>query len=167
MDNKELYYDEIESLRKFRSKIETHAIYKEDLDSFSDEYEELVAQAKVITRVSDRLQKKLDTANVQIREQNEEIKEKNVALADTIDQLAKAQVGRRASTIMLTVAVVLFILEQIFIEPIIEQNIDVPYLGLGILALLFFLVKFFEGALEKYFMNKEKRKILEREAQTA
>ena len=166
MDNKELYYDEIESLRKFRSKIETHAIYKEDLDSFSDEYEELVAQAKVITRVSDRLQKKLDNANVQIREQNEEIKEKNVALADTVDQLAKAQVGRRASTIMLTVAVVLFILEQIFIEPIIEQNIDVPYLGLGILALLFFLVKFFEGALERYFMNLEKKKILANEGKT-
>ena len=167
MDNKELYYDEIESLRKFRSKIETHAIYKEDLDSFSDEYEELVAQAKVITRVSDRLQKKLDNANIQIREQNDEIKDKNVALADTIDQLAKAQVGRRASTIMLTVAVILFILEQVFLEPIIDANIDVPYVGLGILALLFFLVKFFEGALEKYFMNQEKKKILEREAQTA
>ena len=167
MDNRELYFDEIESLRKFRSKIDTHAIYKEDLDSFSDEYEELVAQAKVITRVSDRLQKKLDNANVQIREQNEEIKEKNVTLADTIDQLAKAQVGRRASTIMLTVAVLLFILEQIFIEPIIEQNIDVPYVGLGILALLFFLVKFFEGALEKYFMNQEKKKILERENQSS
>ena len=167
MDNRELYFDEIESLRKFRSKIDTHAIYKEDLDSFSDEYEELVAQAKVITRVSDRLQKKLDNANVQIREQNEEIKEKNVTLADTIDQLAKAQVGRRASTIMLTVAVLLFILEQIFIEPIIEQNIDVPYVGLGILALLFFLVKFFEGTLEKYFMNQEKKKILERENQSS
>lgn len=167
MDNKELYYDEIESLRKFRSKIETHAIYKEDLDSFSDEYEELVAQAKVITRVSDRLQKKLDNANIQIREQNDEIKDKNVALADTIDQLAKAQVGRRASTIMLTVAVVLFILEQVFLEPIIDANIDVPYVGLGILALLFFLIKFFEGALEKYFMNLEKKKILEREAQKA
>ena len=70
--NQELYYDEINSLRKFRAKIETHAIYKEDLDAFSDEYEELVAQAKVITRVSDRLQKKLDNANMQIREQNEE-----------------------------------------------------------------------------------------------
>jgi len=159
--NRELYFDEIESLRRFRSKIETHAIYKEDLDSFSDEYEELIAQAKVITRVSDRLQKKLDNANLQIREQNEEIKDKNVQLADTVDQLAKAQVGRRASTIMLTVAVVLFILEQIFIEPIIEQNIDVPFVGLGILALLFFLVKFLEGALEKFFMNKEKKKILE------
>jgi len=164
--NRELYFDEIESLRKFRSKIETHAIYKEDLDSFSDEYEELIAQAKVITRVSDRLQKKLDNANLQIREQNEEIKDKNVQLADTVDQLAKAKVGRRASTIMLTVAVVLFILEQIFIEPIIEQNINVPYVGLGILALLFFIVKFFEGALEKFFMNKEKQKILEGEKQT-
>ncbi len=162
-NNRELYFDEIESLRKFRSKIETHAIYKEDLDSFSDEYEELVAQAKVITRVSDRLQKKLDNANIQIREQNEEIKDKNIQLADTVDQLAKAQVGRRASTIMLTVAVVLFILEQIFIEPIIEKYINVPYVGLGILALLFFAIKFFEGGLEKYFMNQEKKKILQQE----
>ena len=163
--NQELYHDEIESLRKFRAKIETHAIYKEDLDAFSDEYEELVAQAKVITRVSDRLQKKLDTANLQIREQNDEIKDKNMQLADTVDQLAKAKVGRRASTIMLTVAVVLFILEQIFIEPIIEKNINIPYVGYGILALLFFLVKFFEGTLEKYFMNREKQKILDGEKQ--
>lgn len=164
-NNRELYYDEIDSLRKFRSKIETHAIYKEDLDAFSDEYEELIAQAKVITRVSDRLQKKLDNANLQIRDQNEEIKDKNMELADTVDQLAQAKVGKRASTIMLTVAVLLFILEQIFIEPIIEENIDIPYVGLGILGLLFFMVKFFEGALEKYFMNKEKKKILEREKQ--
>ena len=62
--NHELYYDEINSLRKFRSKIDSHAVYKEDLDDFSDEYEELIAQAKVITRVSDRLQKKLDNANI-------------------------------------------------------------------------------------------------------
>lgn len=164
--NHELYYDEIDSLRKFRSKIETHAIYKEDLDAFSDEYEELVAQAKVITRVSDRLQKKLDTANVQIREQNDEIKNKNQELSQTIDQLAVARVGKRASTIMLTVALFLFVLEQIFIEPIIEKNIKVPYVGLGILAVLFFAIKFFEGALEKYFMNIEKKKILKQESPT-
>ncbi|MDE0472656.1 MAG: hypothetical protein OXH57_12030 [Ekhidna sp.] len=161
-DHRELYSDEIESLKNFRSKIETHAIYKKDLDSFSDEYESLVAQAKVITRVSDRLQKKLDNANVQISEQNEEIKIKNLQLADTIDQLTKAQIGKKASTIMLTVAVILFILEQIFIEPIIEQRVNIPYVGFGILALLFFLVKLFEGFLEKYFMNKQKKKILGR-----
>lgn len=161
--NQELYYDEIDSLRKFRSKIETHAIYKEDLDAFSDEYEELVAQAKVITRVSDRLQKKLDNANLQIREQNEEIKVKNTQLADTVDQLAKAKVGRRASTILFTVAVILFILEQVLLEPIIDEIFDTQFVSLGILGALFLLVKFSEGALESYFMNKEKRKILEKE----
>ncbi|MEQ6165709.1 MULTISPECIES: hypothetical protein [unclassified Ekhidna] len=161
--NQELYYDEINSLRKFRAKIETHAIYKEDLDAFSDEYEELVAQAKVITRVSDRLQKKLDNANMQIREQNEEIKDKNVQLADTVDQLAKAKVGRRASTILFTVAVVLFILEQVLLEPIIDDYFDTQFVSLGILGVLFLVVKFSEGALESYFMNREKKKILENE----
>ena len=161
--NQELYYDEIDSLRRFRAKIETHAIYKEDLDSFSDEYEELVAQAKVITRVSDRLQKKLDNANMQIREQNEEIKDKNVQLADTVTQLAKAKVGRKASTILLTVAVVLFIMEQLLLEPIIDQFFDTQFVSLGVLGVLFLLIKFSEGALESYFMNREKKKILEKE----
>ncbi len=161
--NQELYYDEITSLRKFRSKIDSHAVYKEDLDEFSDEYEELIAQAKVITRVSDRLQKKLDNANIQIKEQNEEIKFKNIELKTTVDQLAQARVGRRASTIMLSVALILFILEQIFIEPLIEKNIDIPYVGLGILGVLFVIVKVLESSLEKHFMNKEKKKILEAE----
>ncbi|MEO9485509.1 MAG: hypothetical protein ABJG47_18760 [Ekhidna sp.] len=161
--NHELYYDEVDSLRKFRAKIETHAIYKEDLDSFSDEYEELVAQAKVITRVSDRLQKKLDNANLQIREQNEEIKDKNVQLGETVDQLAKAKVGRRASTILFTVAVILFMLEQLLLEPIIETYFETKYISIGILGLLFILVKFSEGAMESFFMNREKNKILQKE----
>ncbi len=164
--SQELYFDEIESLRKFRYKIEAHAIYKEDLDSFSDEYEELIAQAKVITRVSDRLQKKLDNANTQIRDQNEEIKDKNTQLADTIDQLAKAKVGRRASTIMLTVAIILFILEQVFLEPEIEKLNLAGYVSYAILGFLFLIVKFLEGGLEKYFMNKEKNKIIKREAES-
>ncbi len=160
MDNQELYYDEINSLRKFRAKIDSHTIYKEDLDDFSDEYEELVAQAKVITRVSDRLQKKLDNANLQIKDQNDEIKFKNVELKNTVDQLAVARVGKRASTIMLSIALLLFVAEQVFLEPIIEQQISVPYVGLGILAILFFLVKSLESSLEKYFLNKEKKKII-------
>jgi hypothetical protein len=158
--NQELYHDEISNLKNFRSKLETHTIYKDDLEEFSDQYEELVAQAKVITRVSDRLQKKLDSANMQIREQNEEIKDKNVVLQDTVQQLAQARMGRRASTIMLTVALGLFVLEQIFLEPWIDANIDIPYADMGILFILFFVVKAFEGGLEKYFMNQEKKRIL-------
>lgn len=156
----ELYHEEIKKLKEFRSKLESHSIYKEQLDEFSDDYEELVAQAKVITRVSDRLQKKLDGANIQIREQNDEIKVKNVQLENTIDQLAKAKVGKRASTIMLTVALVLFVVEQVVLQPIIEQSISIPYMDLILLLVLFFVVKFFEGGLEKYFLKQEQKKIL-------
>ncbi|MDH5610381.1 MAG: hypothetical protein OEY56_12965, partial [Cyclobacteriaceae bacterium] len=147
----------------FKLKIDTHAIYKEDLENFCDQYEELVAQAKVITRVSDRLQKKLDTANVQIREQNEEIKDKNQQLEVTIQQLAVARVGRKASTIMLTVALVLFVTEQWLLQPLIESYVSIPYLDLAILAALFFIVKFLESALEEYFMTQEKKKIIKKE----
>lgn len=159
---KELYHEEIKKLKDFRSRLETHAIYKQDLDNFSDDYEELVAQAKVITRVSDRLQKKLDTANIQIREQNEEIKTKNIQLEETIEQLAKAKVGRKASTIMLTVALLLFVLEQLVLEPIIESTFSMANLDLVVLAGLFFIVKFLESGLEKYFVKQEQKKIMQR-----
>jgi DNA repair exonuclease SbcCD ATPase subunit len=159
--NQELYYDEIKQLEDFRVKLQdTHTIYKKELDEFTDQYEELVAQAKVITRVSDRLQKKLDSANMQIREQNEEISQKNTELNDAILQLARARVGRRASAIILFVAFGLFVMEQLLLEPIIDDYVDTPLIGLGILGVLFFLVKQLEGALEKYFMEQEKKKIL-------
>ncbi|MEM9340657.1 MAG: hypothetical protein AAGA66_18130, partial [Bacteroidota bacterium] len=98
---------------------------------------------------------------LQIKDQNEEIKFKNVELKNTVDQLAVARVGKRASTIMLIIALVLFVAEQVLLEPIIEQQISVPYVGLGILAILFFVVKSLESSLEKYFLNKEKKKIIE------
>ncbi|MEO9477756.1 MAG: hypothetical protein ABJG41_19580 [Cyclobacteriaceae bacterium] len=163
MDNpRELYHEEIKKLQDFRSRLESHSIYKEQLDEFSDDYEELVAQAKVITRVSDRLQKKLDSANLQIRSQNEEIKDKNVKLTETIDELAKAKVGRKAATIMLVVALVLFVLEQIIVQPYIEENFaGLFYLDYILLGGIFFLVKFFESRLEGYFVDSQKRKIIE------
>jgi hypothetical protein len=160
---RELYHEEVSKLKEFRNKIDTHAIYKDDLDEFSEQYEDLVAQAKVITRVSDRLQKKLDNANVQIKEQNDEIKEKNNQLQLTIQQLAKAKIGRKASTIMLGVAIFLFFMEQVFLQPVIEQYLASEIATLGALIILFFLVKFLESGLESYFMNREKRKIIEKE----
>lgn len=162
-EKQELYHDEINNLRKFRAKIDNHAIYKEDLDHFSNEYEQMIAQAKVITKVSDRLQKKLDHANIQIRNQNDVIKWKNIRLKNTVIQLAHARVGKKASTIMLFVALIFFITEQFFLEPIIEQTIPIPYLNLIILLFLFLIIKIMESSLEKYFMTKEKKRILKQE----
>jgi DNA repair exonuclease SbcCD ATPase subunit len=162
---RELYHEEVSNLENFKSKIDSHALFKEDLEEFSEQYEELVAQAKVITRVSDRLQKKLDSANVQIQSQNEEIKDKNFKLEDTIEQLAQAKVGRRASTIMLVVALLLFFMEQWLIQPKVEAYFSSPLISVGILIILFFLVKFLESALEGYFMNQQKKKIIKQKDQ--
>lgn len=160
---RELYHEEVKKLKDFRSHLDTHAIYKEDLEAFSDDYEELVAQAKVITRVSDRLQKKLDNANVKIRDQNDEIKVKNLELENTIKQLAAARVGRKASTIMFTLAILLFFSEEIFLEDIIDSYVSIPYLDLIIKGGIALGLKFFEGALESFFLNQEKRKIIAKE----
>ena len=160
---KELYHEEIKKLKDFRVRLDTHAIYKKDLEDFSDDYEDLVAQAKVITRVSDRLQKKLDNANIQIREQNDEIKDKNLELEKTIKHLAEAKVGRKASTIMFTLAIILFLSEEFFLEDIIESNVSIPYVDLMAKGLIAIVLKFFESGLESFFLNQEKRKIIKQE----
>lgn len=171
---KELYHEEIKRLKDFRSKLDTHAIYKQDLESFSDEYEELVAQAKVITRVSDRLQKKLDNANIQIREQNDEITDKNTKLENTITELAEAKVGRRATTALFFLAIILFLGEELFVEDAIQSSLESvdmgaflnnlkEYFGLFIKLILAIGLKFFEGGLESFLLNQEKKKIIRQE----
>ncbi len=173
---KELYHEEVKRLKDFRSKLDTHAIYKQDLESFGDEYEELVAQAKVITRVSDRLQKKLDNANIQIREQNDEIKDKNSQLENTISELAEAKVGRRATTALFFLAIVLFLGEELFVEEAIQSSLSSvdlgkflnslkEYVGLFIKLILAIGLKIFEGNLETILLNREKKKIIKQENQ--
>jgi positive regulator of sigma E activity len=160
---KELYHDEVSNLKKFKEKIDAHTIYLEDLNDFSDQYEELIAQAKVITRVSDRLQKKLDSANLQIRDQNKEITKQNLELENTVTQLAQARVGRRASTILYFAAIVLFVIEEFTLDSLLE-DLNLPaIIGIIIKVATFLVVKAFEGKLEEYFMNREKEKILKDE----
>lgn len=157
---KELYHDEVSNLDKFRKKIDSRTIYKEDLEFFSEQYEELIAQAKVITRVSDRLQKKLDNANTQIREQNSEITEKNSELESAINQLVAAKVGRKASTILFIVTIALLIIEEYAIDPLLENLTGSDFISIGIKIATAVVAKLLEGRLEDYFLSKEKAKII-------
>lgn len=158
----ELYHEEIKKLKDFRSKLSSNTIYKEELEAFSDEYEELVVQTKVITRVSDRLQKKLESANQQINQKNEKIKETNRELNKTVYRLAEAEIGKKASTIMTAVALFLFFLEQYFLQPLIENAIPLAYSFVSILMMImiFFIVKYLETQLEKYFIKEVRKRIL-------
>ena len=82
-----------------------------------DRYDELLDQAKLITKVSDRLQNKINKANDQLESKNDE-------LQDSLDALMKAKVGRKAATITIIVVIVLFLITEAFIEPIIEAKAD-------------------------------------------
>lgn len=157
---RDLYHEEEETLKNFRNKVRYENPTRKDLLEFTEQYQDLLAQSKVITRVSDRLQSKLNKANEKIRDQNEEITEKNHLLENTISQLVRARMGRKASTIILTVAIILFLSEEMFLEPLLDDMVNSLLLSLGIKGIIALLLKFLEGGLESFFMKQEQLKIL-------
>lgn len=115
------------------------------------------ADLDVVTSISDRLQKKLNQANETLQQQAEEIRQinqdlnlKNKELQETVDALTKARAGRRAATIVLFIAVGLFIVSEA-IEWVIEsmtQNVLAVYWVILIKLLIALLLKPIESLLE-------------------
>ncbi len=157
-----LYHEEEKALDEFRVKIKRDRITRTDLVEFVNRYNDMLIQSKVITKVSDRFQAKLNKANETIIEQNEEIIEKNHLLEKTIAQLVKAKMGKKASTVIFTVAVVLFLSEEVFIGEIIALFINIQYLDLLLKGGIAFGLKFLEGGLETFYMKKEQLNILKK-----
>ena len=160
---KELYHEEQKILSDYVGKVKKKSVQLEDAVNIAVNYKDLLDQSKVITKISDRLQKKLDHANQKIKNQNIEIQNKNQKLEDTVENLAKVTVGKKASRLMFVLAVGLFFVEEYFLAPIIEELVNgIMLFGLLIKGLVAVVVlKFMESALEKYFMNKEKQKIMD------
>ncbi len=123
--------------------------YKEEIKQVSRYYEELLDQAKLITKVSDRLQNKLNNLNAKLND-------KNIELQNTIDELTKARVGRRATTIALFVAVGLFLISEGVVEPQIESALGPGNFGLGLAfkGVIALLLKPIETLSEKLLMKR-------------
>lgn len=158
---KDLFQEEERLLSSYLKKIEENNVYIEDAEYFANNYKDLIDQSKVITRISDRLQKKLDMANTKIKAQNGEINQKNELLENTIVELASAKVGKKASRVLFILAITLFISEEILIEPILDDTFDMPYVGLAIKGLIAIGLKVFESNLENYYMKQEQKNILQ------
>ncbi|CAD5250766.1 MULTISPECIES: hypothetical protein [unclassified Imperialibacter] len=156
-----LFHTEEKSLNEFKEMVKSDAISKRSLVRFIDNYDDLITQSKVITRVSDRLQSKLNKANEQIAAQNATISDNNKLLHNTIEQLVKAKVSKKASTIILTAAVVLFVAEEVLLEEAINSYVDIPYIGLIVKLCIALTLKAFESTIEKFFMRREHSKIVE------
>ena len=156
----DLYQQEAEVLKVLQQKIDGGDISIKDIQEFKLNYESLFEESRMLMKISDRLQKKLDTANKKISEKNDEILLKNQNLKEAIDKLVQARVGKKASTIMFTAAIILFVSEEIYLEPLVEYFVNYHYLILILKGGVALSLKFFESILESYFVNSEKKRIL-------
>ena len=164
----EVFKSEVDFLNEVRALAEDDSIptekVKENYKLLCDKYERLIGEAKLLTSVSDRLHSKLNEANEKLKRQSDEIKKinddlkvNNQLLQDTIDQLVKAKVGRKASSIVLLIAILLFIISEGFLEPFVEEKVGNPQIGflfkLGIAVLL----KPIDVLVERYMMRRALR----------
>ena len=135
---------------------------KSQLLGLQKHYDELLDQSKLITKVSDRLQKKINNTN-------DELESKNILLQDSLDALTKARVGRRATTITLIIVIVLFLFTEAIIEPKIDiyaerkfahifANAELVF-SLGAKVIIALLLRPIEKIVERTLMKREAEKL--------
>jgi len=103
---KNIYTEEAEKLKNCQRFQNNKDIsiekYKTEYSGLVSGFEELLNQTKVITKIGDRLQKRLN--------------EKNEELQSTIEELVRVKISRRATTIVLLLQLRFFLLLKFF-EP--------------------------------------------------
>jgi ElaB/YqjD/DUF883 family membrane-anchored ribosome-binding protein len=119
MSKQQLFQHEISVLEHSRSIISDDTKSREeiiaDYKNLCDHYEEMLDQSKLITKVSDKLQNKLNSANAALAD-------KNIELQETIDELTRARIGKKAATITFGLAVILFVVSEGILDPFIENT---------------------------------------------
>jgi len=157
-----LFEAELQVLKTSRSFLESENLSLEDckkqLATVNSHYEDLLDQSKLITKVSDRLQKKITKAH-------DALEETNIELQDTLDALTKAKVGRKAASIVLVVFILIFVLTEAFLEPQIDKYATSHFQGewaiqgfeLGTKALIALLFRPIEAIVEKILMKQAEK----------
>ena len=93
--------------------------------------------------------------NVVIREQKEEIQRKNIELQDTVDELTRAKIGRKAKALTLGVAIVLFIFQDAILGTVLRLLPSHNYFVLLAvkMAIIFSLSPINQG-IERYLLRR-------------
>ncbi len=155
--------NELQRAKQIAEKLDLHEHdLKEEYKRLLFNFEESIGQMRLITKVSDKIQKKLDKANAALDQKNRELDTKNQQLQQTIDELTQARAGRTATTIVLFLALLLFLVEEILIEPFIEAKFgDNQWVSIGFKLFIVILLKPIEVLLENLvlsFLHKRLKK---------
>lgn len=171
-----VYLREIEELERAQAfiaqeNIENH-IFRNEYVKLVESFDDAVGQMRLITKVSDKVQKKLDRVNsaldvknAELDTKNAELDVKNAELQTTIDELTQARAGKIAATIVLIIAVMLFLLEELFIDNLIKNLLGTTSQWASVITKLVvvLMLKPLEGLLENFIISYLYKKKKERE----
>jgi hypothetical protein len=151
-----LFKNEIKIYNDYRDIIANesgHEQTKAALQNLTHKYKNLLEQTRFLTWISGRLERKLQRTN-------RELFQKNIKLENTLTELTKSEAGRNASAIIYFIAIVLFVLEEYFVEPVI--NVFGESVGYSILIklVIVLMLKVSEGFIERKITKKRRLKML-------
>jgi hypothetical protein len=128
--------------REIAAKENTHEDTRIALGNLTNKYKTLLEQTRFLTWISGRLERKLQRAN-------RDLSDKNDRLQKTLIDLTKAEAGRSAYAIIYFIAIVLFVLEEFFVEPVISMVGDSLSYSIIIKLVIVLLLKVSEGVIER------------------
>lgn len=117
------------------------------------EVEEAAKKIKNLQMIFEAEQTKKE--NIIIKKQKAEIEQKNIELQETIDELTRTKVGKKAKAFTLIIAIVLFILEELILHSVLhllpEDNF---YLSFVVKMVIIFSLKPIDSAIEHTLLKK-------------
>jgi len=93
--------------------------------------------------------------NIIIKKQKAEIEKKNFELQETIDELTRAKIGKRAKAFTLAIAIILFIIDDYILGSALHLlPSDNYFLSLAVKMIIIFSLSPINGAIEKFLLKK-------------
>lgn len=170
-DNKQhVFEQEVQVLSRAKAILKQNDLsleqFEKEFDNLTDNFEKLLGDTRVITKISDRLQNKLNDTNDKLIDTNEELKSVNEELNTTneklqltIDELVKARVSKRATTIVFMAAIMLFVVSEVFLEPLVDSAFPNDYIiNISIKGSIALLLKPIDYLVERYLLSSAMRK---------
>lgn len=127
-------------------------VTKESLTELTKHYKTLLEQARFLTWISGRLERKMQRLN-------RDLSVKNKSLEVTIEELTKARAGKMAYAIIYFATIVLFVLEEFLVEPVINLYGDGIGFSILIKLVIVLFLKFAEGFVEQRIIGKPKKAV--------
>ena len=146
-----LFKNEINVLNHYREMVareNSHHDTKIALENLTNKYKSLLEQTRFLTWISGRLERKLQRTN-------RELSQKNNRLVTALKDLTIAEAGKSAYAIIYFIAIILFVMEEFFVEPLINMVDDGLGFSILIKLCIVLLLKVSEGFIEKRVVKKE------------